>query len=154
MARRSRRYSSSSCSAVASSVTMELKSSISTVKRRPILVLVERRIHASAAGSDQRRADLLFIAALRAVEDALVGTILLHLAQFRRQQRRQGRVFFIQVNEPVALQQGRLLGFDAAQAQAADQLQALLLFDDGDVDATLVEHGEQMAAVFQFQQRV
>src|SRR5471030_3367260 len=151
MARRSRRYSTPSCSAVASSVTKELNTSISTAKRRPILVLVERRSHASAAGSDQLRAGLWSIAALRAVDDALVGAILLHLAQFRRQQRRQRRVFLIQVDEPVALQQGRLLGFDAAQAQAADQLQALLLFDDGDVDATLVEHGEQMAAVLQFQ---
>src|SRR5471032_3085894 len=144
MARRSRRYSTFSCNAVASSATMELKTSISTVKRRPILVLVEWRIHASAAGSDQPRAGLLFIAALRAVEDAPVGTILLHLAQFRRQQRHQRRVLYIQVDEPVALQQGRLLGRYAAQAQAADQLQALLLFDDGDVDAALVEHGERL----------
>src|SRR5471032_44722 len=145
MARRSRRYSTSSCSAVASSVTMELKTNISTVKRRPILVLVERRIHASAAGSDQPGAGLWFIAALRAVEDALVGTVLLHLAQFLGQQRRQRRVFFIQVDEPVALQEGRLLGGDAAQAQAADQLLALAFFDDGDVDAALVEHGKQLA---------
>src|SRR5471032_818825 len=110
---------------------MELNTSISTVKRRPILVLVERRIHASAAGSDSARAGLLSIAALRAVDDALVGAVLLHLAQFRRQQRRQRRMFFVQVDVPVALQKGRLLGLDAAQAKAAHQLQALLLFDDG-----------------------